>query len=85
MQESYEMCEAAKDAIVFYHSREDMFLIHVAWSSKLYLPLDGRWLIKYPSVCSIFQRRGIMRHYCEILYEGLSVHDGLLSDVCGSN
>jgi general transcription factor 3C polypeptide 3 (transcription factor C subunit 4) len=34
MRESYEMCEAAKDAIVFYHSREDMFLIHVAWCSK---------------------------------------------------
>lgn len=29
--ESYELCEAAKDAIVFYHSREDMFLINVAW------------------------------------------------------
>jgi general transcription factor 3C polypeptide 3 (transcription factor C subunit 4) len=33
-KESYEICEAAKDAIVFYHSREDMFLIHVAWCSK---------------------------------------------------
>lgn len=32
--ESYELCEAAKDAIVFYHSREDMFLINVAWCSK---------------------------------------------------
>ncbi|RKF80761.1 Transcription factor tau subunit sfc4 [Golovinomyces cichoracearum] len=29
--ESYEICEAAKDAIIFYHSREDMFLIIVAW------------------------------------------------------
>ena len=33
MREAYEMCEATKDAIVFYHSREDMFLIHVAWCS----------------------------------------------------
>jgi len=33
-QESYDLCEAAKDAIVFYHSREDMFLIHVCWCSK---------------------------------------------------
>ncbi|KIN06080.1 hypothetical protein OIDMADRAFT_24417 [Oidiodendron maius Zn] len=31
MREAYEMCEATKDAIVFYHSKEDMFLIHVAW------------------------------------------------------
>jgi general transcription factor 3C polypeptide 3 (transcription factor C subunit 4) len=29
--EAYNLCEAAKDAIVFYHSREDMFLIHVCW------------------------------------------------------
>ncbi|CAD6499504.1 BgTH12-03616 [Blumeria graminis f. sp. triticale] len=29
--ESYELCEAAKDAIVFYHSREDMFLINMGW------------------------------------------------------
>jgi general transcription factor 3C polypeptide 3 (transcription factor C subunit 4) len=43
MQESYEICEAAKDAIVFYHSREDMFLINVAWCGKpsFYLCLDG--------------------------------------------
>ena len=34
MREAYEMCEAAKDAVVFYHSREDMFLIHVAWCGK---------------------------------------------------
>ncbi len=32
--ESYEICEAAKDAIVFYHSREDMFLIHICWCSR---------------------------------------------------
>lgn len=38
--ESYEICEAAKDAIVFYHSREDMFLIHICWCRecrRLYL------------------------------------------------
>lgn len=31
---AYEICEAAKDAIVFYHSRQHMFLIHVVWCSK---------------------------------------------------
>lgn len=40
IQESYEVCEAAKDAIVFYHSREDMFLIHTTWCSKSGFPLD---------------------------------------------
>jgi general transcription factor 3C polypeptide 3 (transcription factor C subunit 4) len=34
--ESYEICEAAKDAIVFYHSRDDMFLIHICWCSKFH-------------------------------------------------
>jgi general transcription factor 3C polypeptide 3 (transcription factor C subunit 4) len=51
MREAYEMCEAAKDAIVFYHSREDMFLIHVAWCSELNSALCDCWLIKYCSVC----------------------------------
>jgi general transcription factor 3C polypeptide 3 (transcription factor C subunit 4) len=32
--EAYSLCEAAKDAIVFYHSREDMFLIHVCWCGR---------------------------------------------------
>ncbi|PQE13109.1 hypothetical protein CJF30_00003016 [Rutstroemia sp. NJR-2017a BBW] len=32
-KEAYEICEAAKDAIVFYHSREDMFLIHICWGT----------------------------------------------------
>ncbi len=34
-REAYNLCEAAKDAIVFYHSREDMFLIHVCWCGML--------------------------------------------------
>jgi general transcription factor 3C polypeptide 3 (transcription factor C subunit 4) len=34
IQESYEICEAAKDAVVFCQSREDLFLIHVTWCSK---------------------------------------------------
>jgi len=43
-QEAYEICEAAKDAIVFYHSREDMFLIHVCWCGmSLSLSLDPRY------------------------------------------
>jgi general transcription factor 3C polypeptide 3 (transcription factor C subunit 4) len=33
-EESYEICEAARDAISYCHSREDMFLIHVTWCSK---------------------------------------------------
>lgn len=43
MREAYEMCEATKDAIVFYHSKEDMFLIHVAWCSMFdsYLKYDN--------------------------------------------
>jgi hypothetical protein len=56
MRESYEICEAAMDAIVFYHSREDMFLIHVAWCSKSGLPLDGSELIRCVSVCHPFHR-----------------------------
>lgn len=39
--ESYEICEAAKDAIVFYHSRDDMFLIHVCWCSKLHRAISN--------------------------------------------
>ena len=34
IQESYGICEAAKDAVVFCQSREDLFLIHVTWCSK---------------------------------------------------
>lgn len=34
MKESYEICEAAKDCALWYHSREDLFLIHVCWISK---------------------------------------------------
>jgi general transcription factor 3C polypeptide 3 (transcription factor C subunit 4) len=40
MRESYDLCEAAKDCSVFYHSREDIFLIHVTWCSKFGSP-DG--------------------------------------------
>ncbi|RFU27016.1 hypothetical protein B7463_g9320, partial [Scytalidium lignicola] len=39
-RDSYEICEAAKDAIVFYHSREDMFLIHVCWCTCALLTND---------------------------------------------
>jgi general transcription factor 3C polypeptide 3 (transcription factor C subunit 4) len=34
MAESYEICEAAKDCALFYHSREELFLIYVCWTSK---------------------------------------------------
>ncbi|KAI0532387.1 hypothetical protein GGR58DRAFT_490450 [Xylaria digitata] len=32
-QESYQVCESARDAEVFAKSKEDMFLIHVTWAS----------------------------------------------------
>jgi len=32
-REAYEICEAAKDAIVFCYSRENDFLIHVCWGA----------------------------------------------------
>ena len=33
-QEAYKVCESARDAVVFSNSKEDMFLIHVAWAGK---------------------------------------------------
>ncbi|KAI0118866.1 hypothetical protein GGR51DRAFT_497986 [Nemania sp. FL0031] len=32
-QESYQVCESARDAEVFAKNKEDMFLIHVTWAS----------------------------------------------------
>ncbi|KAI8948291.1 hypothetical protein F4801DRAFT_468624 [Xylaria longipes] len=32
-QESYQVCESARDAEVFAKNREDMFLIHVTWAA----------------------------------------------------
>ena len=32
--ESYEVCGAAKDAIIYFHSRDSMFLIYACWCSK---------------------------------------------------
>lgn len=34
-KEAYEICQAAKDCALWYHSQKDMFLIHLAWTSKL--------------------------------------------------
>ncbi|EPE36106.1 TPR-like protein [Glarea lozoyensis ATCC 20868] len=31
LKESYEMCQAAKDCVIFFHSRNDMFLLHLSW------------------------------------------------------
>lgn len=53
---SYEICEAAKDAIVFCHSREDMFLIQLCWCSEFPLMLTGSGLIPKISMCSHFER-----------------------------
>jgi general transcription factor 3C polypeptide 3 (transcription factor C subunit 4) len=33
LAESYELCQAAKDCVVFFHSRNDMFLLHLCWCS----------------------------------------------------
>ncbi|KAM0281304.1 hypothetical protein ACHAQH_003572 [Verticillium albo-atrum] len=33
--EAYQVCEAARDSIVFVNSKDYMFLIHVAWAGKL--------------------------------------------------
>lgn len=33
-QESYHVCESARDAEVFAKNKEDMFLIHVTWAGK---------------------------------------------------
>ena len=38
-QEAYKVCESARDAVVFSNSKEDMFLIHVAWAGKFCAPL----------------------------------------------
>jgi general transcription factor 3C polypeptide 3 (transcription factor C subunit 4) len=35
IEETYEIIQAAIDAIVFYHSRDYMFQIHVCWFSTL--------------------------------------------------
>lgn len=34
-EEAYQVCEAARDSIVFVNSKDYMFLIHVAWAGKL--------------------------------------------------
>ncbi|KAM0318904.1 hypothetical protein ACHAO8_001382 [Botrytis cinerea] len=45
-RESYEICESARDAIVFYHKREDMFLIHVCWGTCALLCNDEEMCIR---------------------------------------
>ncbi|RYO94267.1 hypothetical protein DL764_007865 [Monosporascus ibericus] len=32
-QDAYKVCESARDAVVFSNSKEDLFLIHVAWAA----------------------------------------------------
>lgn len=49
---SYEICEAAKDAVVFCHSREDMFLIQLCYCSKCPDLLRSHVLTLGNSVCS---------------------------------
>lgn len=52
-QEAYEICEAAKDAIVFYHCREDMFLIHVCWCACAVLANDEETCV---AACRYFMK-----------------------------
>lgn len=33
-EEAYQVCEAARDSIVFVNSKDYMFLIHVAWAGR---------------------------------------------------
>ncbi|RYP54600.1 hypothetical protein DL768_000660 [Monosporascus sp. mg162] len=33
-QDSYKVCESARDAVVFSNSKEDLFLIHVTWAGR---------------------------------------------------
>ena len=34
-KDSYDICEAATFCAVWYHSKDSMFLIHVAWSGNV--------------------------------------------------
>lgn len=42
VRDSYVVCEAASDSIIFCHSREDMFTIHVTWLGTYLLPEPGQ-------------------------------------------
>lgn len=35
LQEAYQVCESARDSIIFLQSHEDLLLIHTAWGGKL--------------------------------------------------
>ena len=35
--DAYKVCESARDAVVFSNSKEDMFLIHVAWAGESFI------------------------------------------------
>jgi len=41
VQESYAICQAARDSLVYQQS-DHMFLIHIAWASKYTYPASGR-------------------------------------------
>ncbi|KAI9740756.1 MAG: transcription factor TFIIIC subunit tfc4 [Claussenomyces sp. TS43310] len=54
-REAYEICGAARDAVVWYHSREDMFLIHVCWCACAVLANDEETCL---STCRYFMKEG---------------------------
>lgn len=33
-QQAYSVCESARDAIMFANSKDDLFVIHVAWAGE---------------------------------------------------
>lgn len=33
-QQAYSVCESARDAVMFSNSKDDLFVIHVAWAGK---------------------------------------------------
>ncbi|RDL40531.1 uncharacterized protein BP5553_00510 [Venustampulla echinocandica] len=52
-RESYEVCNAAKDAIIYYHSPEDMFLIHLCWCMCALISSDEETVV---SMARFFMR-----------------------------
>ncbi|RDW71323.1 hypothetical protein BP6252_07886 [Coleophoma cylindrospora] len=72
-RESYEICEAAKDAIVFYQSREDMFLIHVCWCTCALIASDeetcvtvARFFMKdYQFTTDSYRMFGALNRLCQ--------------------
>lgn len=62
-EEAYQVCEAAKDSVVFQASNHE-FLIHIAWTGmeiSSHIIIDNA---NKPSLCHLHQRRREMRRDC---------------------